>query len=62
VCACADAACVCAQAPRACSRESPKDHGRDANATSRSRRMVAAHGKAVAGSWHSTARLGRGWA
>jgi glutamyl-tRNA reductase len=31
--------------------------GRDANATSRRRRMVAAHGEAVAGLWRVTAGL-----
>jgi hypothetical protein len=36
--------------------------GRDVNATSRPRRMVAAHGKVVAGSWRGTARLGLGLA
>jgi hypothetical protein len=58
--ACADAARVCAQAPRACSRKNPKGHGRDANATSQPRRVVAAHGKVVVGSWRGTARPGRG--
>jgi hypothetical protein len=37
------------QAPRACSRECPRGHGRDVNATSRSHRVVTAHGKAVVG-------------
>jgi hypothetical protein len=34
--------------------------GRDVNATSRPRRVVTTHGKAVARSWRGTARLGCG--
>jgi hypothetical protein len=35
--------------------EKPQRIGRDANATSRRRRVVTAHGKAVAGPWRGKA-------
>jgi hypothetical protein len=35
-------------------KEMPKGLGRDVNTTSRPRRVITAHGKAVAGSWRSS--------
>jgi hypothetical protein len=55
---------VCVRCVRDVFDRRPHWPGRDANATSRRRCVVTAHGKAVAGSWRGTAwgtvRLGRG--
>jgi hypothetical protein len=48
------------QAPRGVLEEKPKGLGRDANATSRPRRVVTARSEAVAGSWRGDGGCGAG--
>jgi hypothetical protein len=48
-CVCVPACMWCASS--VCSRECPRGFGHDANAISRLRCVVTAHGKAVVGSW-----------
>jgi hypothetical protein len=57
-CVCVAPEGVCGVSAQGALGEMPQWHGRDANATSRPRRGVGAHGEAVAQAWRGWLRLG----